>query len=93
MADDLDAELLALAGDASDEETSPPKQTADSPAPSRSRSPEVSTMGRKGTSKSSRRSRKSRKGDENGEVYVFFQAVRFFLGLHLMGSEIFRKHN
>lgn len=66
MADDLDAELLALAGDASDEDTSPPaKQTAESPAPSQS--PEPSS--RKGTAKASRRGRKSRRG-EDGEVYV-----------------------
>ena len=66
MADDLDAELLALAGDASDEDTSPPaKQTAESPAPSQS--PEPSS--RKGTAKASRRGRKSRR-DEDGEVYV-----------------------
>lgn len=68
MADDLDAELLALAGDASDEDTSPPaKKTAESPAPSQSRSPEPSS--RKGTAKASRRGRKSRRG-EDGEVYV-----------------------
>lgn len=68
MADDFDAELLALAGDDSDEETSPQaKQSATSPAPSQSRSPEPTS--RKGTAKSSRRGRKSR-NDEDGEVYV-----------------------
>lgn len=78
MADDLDAELLALAGDdaSSDEEASPPprKQSSASPAPSASpRSPEpTSTMARKGTAKPVRRPRKSRKDDEeeDGEVYV-----------------------
>ncbi|KAL3488507.1 hypothetical protein BJX62DRAFT_211720 [Aspergillus germanicus] len=76
MADDLDAELLALAGDdASDEEASPPprKQLSESPPPSSSpRSPEpTSTMGRKGTAKPVRRPRKSRREDdeeEDGEV-------------------------
>ncbi|KAL3468479.1 hypothetical protein BJX64DRAFT_246042 [Aspergillus heterothallicus] len=76
MADDLDAELLALAGDdASDEEASPPprKQPSESPPPSSSpRSPEpTSTMARKGTAKPVRRARKSRREDveeEDGEV-------------------------
>ncbi|KKK18182.1 RNA polymerase II transcription elongation factor Rtf1p [Aspergillus rambellii] len=77
MADDLDAELLALAGDdaSSDEETSstPRKQTSASPAPSASpRSPEPSTMARKGIAKPVRRGRKSRRDDdeeeEDGEV-------------------------
>ncbi|KAL5343375.1 hypothetical protein BJX70DRAFT_353979 [Aspergillus crustosus] len=76
MADDLDAELLALAGDDSDEETSSPPQRklpSASPAPSASpRSPEpTSTMGRKGTAKPVRRPRKSRRDnyeEEDGEV-------------------------
>ncbi|KAE8390168.1 hypothetical protein ETB97_009211 [Aspergillus alliaceus] len=71
MADDLDAELLALAGDASDEEaSSPPRQKDASPSASPPRSPEASsTMGRKGTAKPTRRGRKSRKNEEeNGEV-------------------------
>ncbi|KAL3469099.1 hypothetical protein BJX99DRAFT_242062 [Aspergillus californicus] len=76
MADDLDAELLALAGDdTSDEEApSPPrKQPSASPLPSNSprspRSPEPS-MGRKGTAKTVRRPRKSRRDneEEDGEV-------------------------
>ncbi|KAH1299455.1 hypothetical protein KXX11_006524, partial [Aspergillus fumigatus] len=55
MADDLDAELLALAGDSSDEESSPqPKQNSESPAPSASPS---SAMARKGTAKSIKRSK------------------------------------
>ncbi|ODM16431.1 hypothetical protein SI65_07938 [Aspergillus cristatus] len=67
MADDFDAELLALAGDDSDEETSPQvKQSAASPAPSESRSPEPTS--RKGTAKSARRGRKSRRDEEDGEV-------------------------
>lgn len=90
MADDLDAELLALAGDdASDEETSPPtKQTADSPPPSQSRSPEPSSnMGRKGTAKSIRRSRKTRKGDDgDGEGYVFHLGGDLYGALMLGGS-------
>ncbi|KAL4881095.1 hypothetical protein BJY04DRAFT_189901 [Aspergillus karnatakaensis] len=75
MADDLDAELLALAGDDSDEESSSPprKLPSASPAPSASpRSPEpTSTMGRKGTAKPVRRPRKSRRDDddeEDGEI-------------------------
>lgn len=69
MADDFDAELLALAGDDSDEETSPQaKQSAASPAPSLSHSPEPTS--RKGTAKSSRKGRKSRRDEEDGEVYV-----------------------
>ncbi|KAI9369232.1 hypothetical protein BJX61DRAFT_520501 [Aspergillus egyptiacus] len=79
MADDLDAELLALAGDdtSDGEVASPPrKQPSASPAPSTSprsprspRSPEA-TMGRKGTAKPIRRARKSRKDEdeEDGEV-------------------------
>lgn len=81
MADDLDAELLALAGDdASDEEASPPsrKLPSTSPAPSTSpRSPEpTSSMGRKGTAKAARRPRKSRRDEdeeEDGEMYVGVQ--------------------
>ncbi|KAH2044997.1 hypothetical protein KXW51_008428 [Aspergillus fumigatus] len=65
MADDLDAELLALAGDSSDEESSPqPKQNSESPAPSASPS---SAMARKGTAKSIKRSKKSRNEDEGDE--------------------------
>ncbi|KAH1553065.1 hypothetical protein KXX57_007119 [Aspergillus fumigatus] len=65
MADDLDAELLALAGDSSDEESSPqPKQNSESPAPSVSPS---SAMARKGTAKSIKRSKKSRNEDEGDE--------------------------
>ena len=79
MADDLDAELLALAGDASDEEaSSPPTQKDASPSASPPQSPEESsTMGRKGTAKPVRRGRKSRKDDEeDGEVYV--RNISFF---------------
>ncbi|KAL4781484.1 hypothetical protein BJX76DRAFT_14669 [Aspergillus varians] len=77
MADDLDAELLALAGDdaSSDEEASPPPRKLSSASPAHSsspRSPEpTSTMGRKGTAKPARRSRKSRRDDdeeEDGEI-------------------------
>ncbi|EAW11598.1 RNA polymerase-associated protein [Aspergillus clavatus NRRL 1] len=67
MADELDAELLALAGDSSDEESSPPpKQKSESPAPSASPS---SSMARKGVAKPVRRNKKSRRDDEeDGEV-------------------------
>ncbi|RMJ22290.1 hypothetical protein PHISP_06844 [Aspergillus sp. HF37] len=70
MADDLDAELLALAGDASDEEASPqptrPKK--DHFASSSPRSPEPSSrMERKSASKSAKRGRKSRDA-EDGEL-------------------------
>ncbi|KAF7167377.1 hypothetical protein CNMCM5623_000675 [Aspergillus felis] len=65
MADDLDAELLALAGDSSDEESSPPpKQISESPAPSASPS---SAMARKGTARPIKRSKKSRNDDEGDE--------------------------
>lgn len=74
MADDLDAELLALAGD-SDEETSPlPEQKDGSPAPSDAPlSPDhdssTPAMGRKGTAKpSARRARKAVKDEEDGEM-------------------------
>lgn len=73
MADDLDAELLALAGD-SEEETSPPQQKDGSPAPSDSpHSPDhdhaPATMGRKGTAKPApRRPRKAVRDDEDGEL-------------------------
>ncbi|KAJ5153287.1 uncharacterized protein N7482_009765 [Penicillium canariense] len=72
MADDLDAELLALAGD-SEEEHSPPPQKDESLEPSasphspdRDQSPE--TMGRKGTAKPARRGKKPRRDEEDGEV-------------------------
>lgn len=70
MADDLDAELLALAGDASDEEASPQqsKPKKDLPASSSPRSPEPSPKTeRKSTSKSVKRGRKSR-DVEDGEL-------------------------
>jgi RNA polymerase-associated protein RTF1 len=71
MADDLDAELLALAGD-SEEETSP--QPKDSPARSPSshsppRDDSPATMGRKGTAKPIRR-KAVKNEDEDGEVYA-----------------------
>lgn len=70
MADDLDAELLALAGDSEEEHSPPPKDNAHSPAQSASSAAErdhsSATMGRKGTAKSVRRSRKVK--DEDGEM-------------------------
>lgn len=76
MADDLDAELLALAGDSSDEEASPPaKERVQSRSRSSSpQSPDASAMGRKGTARTVKRGRKSRRNDdeEDGELYVLF---------------------
>ncbi|KAF9894504.1 hypothetical protein FE257_006387 [Aspergillus nanangensis] len=73
MADDLDAELLALAGDSSDEEPSPTTKQKSASSPSASpepRSPEHSSaMGRKGTAKPVRRGRKARRDpQEDGEL-------------------------
>lgn len=76
MADDLDAELLALAGDSSDEESVPPqKEKASSPVSSTSSHSQQhasSTMARKGTAKVIKRNRRpSRKVDaEDGELYA-----------------------
>ncbi|KAL4926871.1 RNA polymerase-associated protein [Aspergillus undulatus] len=74
MADDLDAELLALAGDdTSDGEASPPRKLSTA-SPARSSSPRspgpTSAMGRKDTAKPIRRPRKSRRDDdeEDGEI-------------------------
>ncbi|KAJ5970834.1 Plus-3 [Penicillium vulpinum] len=70
MADDLDAELLALAGDSEEETTPPPKSPAHS-ASSHSQDRDISpaAMGRKGTAKSAgRRSRKPTKDESEGEV-------------------------
>jgi len=70
MADDLDAELLALAGD-SEEETSPapksPAHSTSSHTQDRDHSP--ASMGRKGTAKptAARRSRKP-KDESEGEM-------------------------
>lgn len=71
MADDLDAELLALAGDSEEEHSPPPDNQDGSPAhssdahsPHRERSP---AMGRKGTAKPTRRSKAAR-DDEEGEM-------------------------
>lgn len=76
MADDLDAELLALAGDSEEETSSQLQQKNGSPAPSESphsadHDHAPATMGRKGTAKSvSRRPRKAVKDEEDGEVLV-----------------------
>ncbi|KAJ5692407.1 hypothetical protein N7462_001830 [Penicillium macrosclerotiorum] len=73
MADDLDAELLALAGDSEEEHSPPPQEKDDSPAPSgsphlseRDQSPD--TMGRRGTAKPARRARKAVRDEEEGEI-------------------------
>ena len=75
MADDLDAELLALAGDSEDEHSPSPEHQDGSPAPSvSSRSPHrdhsPAVMARKGTAKTVRRPRKSMRDDEeeDGEM-------------------------
>jgi RNA polymerase-associated protein RTF1 len=70
MADDLDAELLALAGDSEEENSPPPKSPAHSASShnqDRDQSPEA--MGRKGTAKvvPARRSRKT-KDESEGEM-------------------------
>ncbi|KAJ5816599.1 Plus-3 [Penicillium robsamsonii] len=70
MADDLDAELLALAGD-SEEETSPPPKSPAHSASSHGQDRDTSpaAMGRKGTAKSmGRRSRKPTRDESEGEV-------------------------
>jgi RNA polymerase-associated protein RTF1 len=72
MADDLDAELLALAGDSEEENSPPPQHKDESPvpptssnSPDRDRSP---AMGAKGTAKPIRRPRKAVKDEEDGEM-------------------------
>lgn len=72
MADDLDAELLALAGDSEEENSPPPQQKDESPEPSGSpRSPDrgrsSAAMSSKGTAKPVRRPRKV-KDEEDGEM-------------------------
>ncbi|KAJ5162138.1 hypothetical protein N7492_007530 [Penicillium capsulatum] len=73
MADDLDAELLALAGDSEEENSPPPKPENGSPAPSASpRSPHRDrshpAMGRKGTAKPRKPRRSTKEEDEDGEI-------------------------
>ncbi|KAJ6114790.1 hypothetical protein N7486_000568 [Penicillium sp. IBT 16267x] len=71
MADDLDDELLALAGGSDEEQSPPPEDKDDSPSHSHSsHSPRHSPMGRKGTAKAIRRPRKAVRDDdeEDGEV-------------------------
>lgn len=72
MADDLDAELLALAGDSSDEESpAVKKDRAPSPASSSSSHSQhtSSAMARKGTARVIKRNRQSRRLDvEDGEL-------------------------
>lgn len=67
MADDLDAELLALAGDSEEENPKSPAHSASSHTQDRDHS--LVAMGRKGTAKpvSARRSRKS-KDESEGEM-------------------------
>lgn len=72
MADALDEELLALAGDSDEEQSLPPQQKDQSPAPSRSsRSPDrdhsPEPAGRMRSNKSSR-SRAAVKDEEDGEI-------------------------
>ncbi|KAJ5780780.1 Plus-3 [Penicillium paradoxum] len=70
MADDLDAELLALAGDSEEENSPPPKSPAHSTSShTQDRDTSPGGMGRKGTAKSAgRRSRKHLKDESEGEV-------------------------
>ena len=65
MADDLDAELLALAGDDSDEgETKSPPQKEEKTGSASPHSPhQSSTMARKGTARAVKRNRQSKKSD------------------------------
>ncbi|KAJ5801134.1 uncharacterized protein N7518_003202 [Penicillium psychrosexuale] len=68
MADDLDAELLALAGDSEEETSPPPKSPAHSASSHTQDRTSPAAMGRKGTVKSvGRRSRKP-KDESEGEV-------------------------
>lgn len=69
MTDDLDDELLALAGDSEEEHSPAPEvRGEDSPAHSpSSHSPERSQMGRKGTAKAIRRPRKAAREEEDEE--------------------------
>jgi RNA polymerase-associated protein RTF1 len=70
MADDLDAELLALAGDSEEEASPPPKSPAHSSSSHvQERDTSPAPMGRKGTAKPvSRRSRKPVKDESEGEM-------------------------
>jgi RNA polymerase-associated protein RTF1 len=69
MADDLDAELLALAGDSEEETSPPPKSPAHSASSHADRDRSPAAMGRKGTAKPvPRRARKSVKDESEGEV-------------------------
>lgn len=70
MADALDEELLALAGDSDEEQSPPPQQKDESPAPSRSPDRDLSPepTNRKGQAKDSRRSRKAVRDEEDGEM-------------------------
>ncbi|KAJ5530860.1 hypothetical protein N7527_004253 [Penicillium freii] len=70
MADDLDAELLALAGDSEEETSPPPKSPAHSAfSHDQDRDTSPAAMARKGTAKSvGRRSRKPAKDESEGEV-------------------------
>lgn len=81
---DLDDELLALAGDSSDEEASPQSQSksksASPPPPSSSTkqpSPDPAPeMARKGTAKVVKRPRKTKKEEsEEGELWVVFSLI------------------
>ncbi|KAJ6009140.1 hypothetical protein N7522_004156 [Penicillium canescens] len=69
MADDLDAELLALAGDSEEETSPPPKSPAHSASSHADRDHSPAAMGRKGTAKPvPRRARKPVKDESEGEV-------------------------
>ncbi|CAG8093867.1 unnamed protein product [Penicillium salamii] len=69
MADDLDAELLALAGDSEEEHSPPPKSPAHSSSShnqDREHSPDA--MGRKGTAKPVPRRARKPKNESEGEI-------------------------
>lgn len=70
MADDLDAELLALAGDSEEESSPPPKSPAHSVSShTQDRDTSPAGMARKGTAKAAgRHSRKPLKDESEGEV-------------------------
>ncbi|KAJ5885177.1 Plus-3 [Penicillium taxi] len=74
MADDLDAELLALAGDSEEEEASPPQNKQHSPrhsSPSRhslDRETSPASMGNKGTAKRIKRPKKKAVHDDEDDL-------------------------
>lgn len=69
MADDLDAELLALAGDSEEEHSPPPKSPAHSTSShNQDREHSPAAMGRKGTAKPIPRRARKVKDESEGEM-------------------------